>query len=772
MSNNTKQTTFWQFLQKQPIEIPIIQRDYAQGRSGKEKLRGKFLADLKSALDGKLLNDETTLILDFVYGSVENSNLNPLDGQQRLTTLWLLYWYIAYKADTLKENADTFKRFTYETRVSSRAFCKKLSEFTEQPPTDTKIKKHIQNQTWFFSVWKQDPTIQAMLNMLGGTPHKNEKNEDIVDGIEELFGELTKETYTGYWETLTGNCPIKFYYLPLHDYGLSDDLYIKMNARGKPLTSFENFKADLVGHIKDKIEDEKWYNNQKETYEKFVFGFTNKLDTTWTDIFWKNKSEENKIDDIYFAFLNRYFLNALITSKKGNDYLFKGEDWDKNNKTFQHLSQEKEYSSFDIYNPKEKDEEVFQWSAYENLTNTLNSFHCAFKDKTPKEINSVFLPNWGDDKFKFIPEYEKNQKHDENKNKSEFISTTITQPLRVIFYAICCYFENSAYNETSFKQWMRVVWNIVENASIESTQSMIGAIRLIDELGKYSHDIYAHLKDRDITKDAANEQMKEEKEKAHQIIDNPTENWEEKIIKAENTAFFKGAVRFMFTKEDGSYDWSLFDDRFVKSVEYFDKNGVKDDYKKDALLLRVLISEFSEWSHFTDIHYDNNIFTWKNDLLISKKQIKAVSKMFDEIDIESINLTNFTSSLIDKIKDFQEDLVKTHVLSKIESGCTFHWLNYGGKYSLYPYNTKSQWKIYVFADRRNGILSKLIADNVITSEQIIKNAPYFWGWEIYFRCNDKEYQWWDILKEKDDNGEWKEIEGVTIDNLDSFLLNK
>ena len=34
--------TFWQFIQGQKIEIPIIQRDYAQGRSGKEKLREKF----------------------------------------------------------------------------------------------------------------------------------------------------------------------------------------------------------------------------------------------------------------------------------------------------------------------------------------------------------------------------------------------------------------------------------------------------------------------------------------------------------------------------------------------------------------------------------------------------------------------------------------------------------------------------------------------------------------------------------------------------------
>ena len=87
--------TFWSFIQKNKIEIPIIQRDYAQGRLGKEYLRQGFLTNLKEALDEE--DDEKELKLDFVYGSVENGKLQPLDGQQRLTTLWLLHWYIALR---------------------------------------------------------------------------------------------------------------------------------------------------------------------------------------------------------------------------------------------------------------------------------------------------------------------------------------------------------------------------------------------------------------------------------------------------------------------------------------------------------------------------------------------------------------------------------------------------------------------------------------------------------------------------------------------------
>src|SRR5690606_5808544 len=108
--------------------------------------------------------------------------------------------------------------------------------------------------------------------------------------------------------------------------------------------------------------------------------------------------------------------------------------------------------------------------------------------------------------FSFIPEYEKKDE--------KYIPTTLTQPQRVVFFAICCYFENGVYHESSFKQWMRVVWNIIENANIETIPAMIGAIRLIDNLADYSHEIYNHLKDRDISNDFAKEQMEEEKEKA------------------------------------------------------------------------------------------------------------------------------------------------------------------------------------------------------------------------------------------------------------------
>src|SRR4051794_3996873 len=101
------------------IEIPLIQRDYAQGREGSmvERIRTVFVNVLHRAVTGG-----EGVSLDFVYGDVENGTLRPLDGQQRLTTLFLLHWYLAIRAGRITE-AHGWKKFSYATRASARLFC-------------------------------------------------------------------------------------------------------------------------------------------------------------------------------------------------------------------------------------------------------------------------------------------------------------------------------------------------------------------------------------------------------------------------------------------------------------------------------------------------------------------------------------------------------------------------------------------------------------------------------------------------------------------------
>ena len=46
MTEYSKNISFWGLLTSKKIVIPIIQRDYAQGRIGKEYLRERFLRGL------------------------------------------------------------------------------------------------------------------------------------------------------------------------------------------------------------------------------------------------------------------------------------------------------------------------------------------------------------------------------------------------------------------------------------------------------------------------------------------------------------------------------------------------------------------------------------------------------------------------------------------------------------------------------------------------------------------------------------------------------
>lgn len=269
--------TFWELLNNYKIEIPKIQRDYAQGRANSSiiKIVDKFLSDIKiSIINSKELN------LDFVYGRVDDKILIPLDGQQRLTTLFLIHWYLALKEDRLTENVkNTLLQFTYETRVSSEDFCKNLvAENIDYSLINGEISNVITDSKWYFLSWELDPTVSAMLNMLDKIHHK------FKDIEVPLFEKLEEEIN------------ITFQFLPLEQFKLTDELYIKMNARGKPLTEFENFKANFSNYL-TKIENK------------------SKLDNEWLDIFWnleKNRNPEivtENIDEKFFNFFKNITLN-------------------------------------------------------------------------------------------------------------------------------------------------------------------------------------------------------------------------------------------------------------------------------------------------------------------------------------------------------------------------------------------------------------------------------------------------------------------------------
>lgn len=154
------------------IEVPIIQRDFAQGRDNQASVRNKFVDYLVDSLSQKEVID-----LDFIYGSVrtdidehdktkEIHTFIPIDGQQRLTTLWLLHWFLAIREGNLDSIRAEMSKFVYETRPSAHSFCERLMKEVFPADRIKDISDYIESRNWFDCDWLSDGTIKGMLQML------------------------------------------------------------------------------------------------------------------------------------------------------------------------------------------------------------------------------------------------------------------------------------------------------------------------------------------------------------------------------------------------------------------------------------------------------------------------------------------------------------------------------------------------------------------------------------------------------------------------------
>ena len=261
------------------IEIPVIQRDFAQGRDDEETttLRDRFLDKIVQAA-----TTDSNLGLDFVYGDIQHGVLQPLDGQQRLTTLFLLHWYVASRAGTL-DPAARWLCFSYATRPTARDFTRTLAE-NAYPGGPASPLEWITDQPWYVFPWRQDPTISSMLVMLDAIHDRLDHDSiDFTDVWDRLAARPDEERDSAIW----------FLFLPVVDLDHGEDLYIKMNSRGKPLTTFEVFKADFESIIKAVDPDRHRH-------------LVDSMDGSWADTLWeyeKRSDGDFKIDDEFERYL-------------------------------------------------------------------------------------------------------------------------------------------------------------------------------------------------------------------------------------------------------------------------------------------------------------------------------------------------------------------------------------------------------------------------------------------------------------------------------------
>ncbi|MHB8209037.1 GmrSD restriction endonuclease domain-containing protein [Mucilaginibacter sp.] len=521
------------------VEIPIIQRDYAQGRSSSAEIRNIFLDALYTYLDeGKPHRD-----LDFVYGSIISEPVKtfiPLDGQQRLTTLFLLHWYLG----CISGNSSKFRgfllakdhaKFSYQTRTSSTEFCDALVKFDFNigellPPDKEKsnsLSKTIQDCGWYYLAWQNDPTIKSMLTMLDAIHIRFKDRPEFFDSLADEQSSV-----------------ITFMALNLKEFKLTDDLYIKMNSRGKPLTSFENFKAKFeqhIGQITRRIESPcvlEFDGVKRKVSEQEYFSY--QIDTKWSNLFWNYRNTKVKYSSFDSELMN--FIRVIVTNQHAMEST--------NNKD--------EILEYLVGAKKVKDQsDELTFHRYDSLgvltpgaiTYLIEAFDKLCNDD--KRIHTYLSP---DSFFPEDPIFER------------AIAHNLTFEQRVQFHAYLRFLIIHNKSGAGFEQWMRVVHNLTVNTVIDSTDRFSRAIAAVEQLLLYSTDILGYLESQKPIAFFYSIQIQEEQLKAHLIKRSAV--WENAITRLEKHRYFLGQIMFAlefseilaYYVDHGNCDWVALDD--------------------------------------------------------------------------------------------------------------------------------------------------------------------------------------------------------------------
>lgn len=562
--------------------IPMIQRPYAQGRRSQTSIRNKFLKDIFNVLTDK---SKDLLELNFIYGTfitIEgNENIfELLDGQQRMTTLFLIYWYFANQEHIKDETyklPEYLSKFEYQTRTTSTDFLSRLLQFWL--PVDTAPSKSIRSAVWYSKSFDKDTTVDAMIRML-----------DSIDTFYKrampapIFKDLDK---------------IKFYVLELNGFGLTEELFIKMNARGLQLTPFENFKADLVGYMKkDKTYGEKRLSSlslMKREVEYWL-DFSSLIDGKWVDLFWMKPegyedSGSKQSDICFFRFVQRFFANKAIVladKKVREDELV--QFFIQNIEVERHQGFDK-YASL-IKKGKDKSIDIIK-----QLEQVLNFLMDREKGKliletltAPWERERKWQP-WGT---------VGNQASDVGQRQMIILSAMVEYINEVGDIKDFCI--------DKFRIWMRFIHIMVQGTDINGVDAQITLTRLLRDILNYRFDddevicAFEHPRKAIIDYSRShreNRYLNAEALKASLVLQYSA--WERAFTQAEENPFMQGSCMFYYKEGMDVEDYKL---RTANLPLVFDENGVTEQFAKDFLLIKGVLCRNYDWTGYRKSTYN------------------------------------------------------------------------------------------------------------------------------------------------------------------------
>ena len=702
-----------------PIRIPKIQRDYAEGRTTEmiERKRYSLLNDMIEVVYG----DRNNLSFDFVYGymidgttivSIKNYNdydahknvaFEPLDGQQRLTTLFLFYWFFGRKDELVN---DSHSLFIYETRDTSEEFChwlvnkeakalingwrktildiqkqNKENEAKWKTESDIdyitiRLRYPLKNTPSLFDYmqqlddfkwdWHDDPNIHSMIT--------------VIESIEKCLREQGRDYDLG----INQNSNLdNITFMLLDDLDCDGDrLFEKMNARGKALTSFEILKSSL--------EEEMELQGLPQNMEQFTSDWREFMDGKWIDFCWdkSNLSSDPKLEEIRRVETK---LERLLVRLAGKSF-------------FQEDIQGSEVKGDAINYAARLSESIYKRGTINDVINRYIEY--ARHERSVKNTKFIKL-NFGSiysdiqnmlyrddnkwyDASDLLPQL---NRHNTTTLLEEFIDEFPTHDIRVMIYAMFEYLkinnastiisDSSEVKKKNFIDWMRFVRNVFnsnnKNSRLDGFDDVQSAIKAIDKwLEEYKrdyikntgNDILSLINDYIHTDPCGqeNERLNEEQIKAHlRIFGTPGVNpvdWEKSILTAEDNYYLWGQIiaPLSWCLNGNTYDKNRFDEYINHLNLIFNGTHSKDSKSidstpVDALIIQAMLCR-QDYRHnlsdglgslgrFTD-HRD---CSWKRYLRTQDTTTKLYGSLFKEIIDEWMKPGNSSLSFEDFLKN-------------------------------------------------------------------------------------------------------------------------
>lgn len=293
------------------IVIPDLQRDYCWGNTG--TLVKDFVENIKQ----HFAEPNDVLMMGLLYGYYEEARpyLQLCDGQQRLTTLFLLMGLINRKCvgnpfreiliSEFELNEDDGEpNLLYSIRDSSLYFLSDLvcNFFVIEEDNDQIVSEYIRHCDWWFTSYENDPTIQSMLAAL-----------DVINSILPIDKEKMKQL----GDYIVTN--LQFVFFDMENRQNGEETFVIINTTGEPLTVTENVKPLVV----TQNSSSEWKENSRK----------------WEEIdnwLWRNRDKDNQdtsdagmkellrwVAGIYAAIINETAYYALLTE---DEYSFPYHD--------------------------------------------------------------------------------------------------------------------------------------------------------------------------------------------------------------------------------------------------------------------------------------------------------------------------------------------------------------------------------------------------------------------------------------------------------------